>query len=130
MASKIRKTTDYITKKAGAAPLADYVGTKMAKAAARPKQRQYISDTTTARQARNSAIKLAANVASIASLGVGGGTAMAASNARKAAKTATVIPKRVAIAGQKAKMTVNNWANAKQTPITYRKPKLTIKRYK
>jgi hypothetical protein len=130
MASKIRKATDYITKKAGAAPLADYVGAKMAKAAAQPKQRQYISDTTTARQARNSAIKLAGNVTAIASLGIGGSAAMAASKARRAAKAATVIPKRVAIAGQKAKSNVHNWANAKQTPITYRKPKLTIKRYK
>lgn len=128
--NKIIRAANYISKAAGAAPLVDYTSSKIAKAIKKPAVRKYVTDTTTARQARNSGIALAANVVSLASLGIAGGVVKAGMNVKRAAKAATVIPKKVAIAGQKRKMVVDNWANAKQTPMTYRKPKLTIKRYK
>lgn len=130
MARKIIKAANKVSKAFGAAPLVDYTSSKIAKAMAKPGAKKYVTDTTTARQARNSGIALAANVASLAAGGAAAGVVRAAGNARRAAKAATVIPKKVRIPGQKKPLPINNWGNAKQTPMTYRKPKLTIKRYK
>jgi len=130
MAKKIIKGANAVSKAMGAAPLVDYASSKLAKAMAKPGAKKFVKDTTTAKQARTSGIRLAANIASIASLGAAAGTVRAAGNARRAAKAATVIPKKVRIPGQKKPLSINNWGNAKQTPINYRKPKLTIKRFK
>lgn len=128
MARKIIKAANKISKAFGAAPLVDYTSSKIAKAIKKPEVRQYVADTTTARQARNSGIALAANVASLASGGAAAGVVRAAGNARRAAKAATVIPKKVRIPGQRAPLGVNNWGNAKQVPLNRRKAKFTIKR--
>jgi len=130
MARKIIKAANKVSKAFGAAPLVNYTSSKIAKAIAKPAVKKYVADTTTARQARNSGIALAANIASLASGGAAAGVIRAAKNAKRAAKLATIIPKKVYIPGQKAPLVINNWGNAKQTPIIYRKAKLTIKRYK
>lgn len=127
MARKIIKAANKVSKAFGAAPLVDYTSSKIAKAIKKPEVRKYVTDTTTARQARNSGIALAANVASLASAGAAAGILRAAGNARRAAKAATVIPKKVPVVGQKP-IKINNWGNAKQSPLNRRKVKFTIKR--
>lgn len=128
--NKIIRAANFVSKAAGAAPLVDYTSSKIAKGIKKPEIRKYVKDTTTAREARNSGIALAANVASMASGGAAAGVVRAAGNARRAAKAARVVPKRFKADGSKQWTYVNNWANGEQVPIVYRKPKFTIKKYK
>lgn len=74
----INKIANKINKASGGAPLADYLGGKLAKLG---KNRKYVTETTTSKQALRSAGRVAATVGSLA---VGG----AISKAGKAAKAA------------------------------------------
>ena len=111
----------------GAAPLADYVGGKIAKSRAPKGQKKYVKQTTTARQARNSGIRLAANVASLAAGGAAAGVVRGASKARKAAK---VVPKKIKVTGQKKAVKVKNPMGATNVPRKTRKVKFKIKKYR
>mgnify|MGYP007047623974 CR=1 FL=1 len=88
--NRLDKAANVVTKAVGAKDLADYLGTKRAIRKAKGGEKKYIKQTVTGKQAAKSGVRLAANIASLASGGAAAGTLRAASKARKAA---TIIKK-------------------------------------
>ena len=75
MGKTFNKITKGIAKAAGANELVDYTASKIAKYHLRGKASQkFVEDKTTKKQAVKSALRLTANVASIAAAGAGMGT--------------------------------------------------------
>ena len=89
--SAVMKGANAVTNAVGARDLADYAGSKLAKATVPKEQRQYVSDTVSGKSALKSAGKLGLSLASVASVaGMARGlTALAAKGAAKNAGKAT-----------------------------------------
>jgi len=86
---RIDKAAEIVTKAMGAKNLSTYAGESLAR-----RKNKSVKRTVTGKQARNSGIALAANIASLASGGAAAGTLRAASKVRKT----TMMIKRAKIA--------------------------------